>query len=588
VATADPVASKEGSGAITSSEIEAQLQRILLSPDFDVPERARRFLNYVVIEALSGRADHIKAYTIAVEVFGRDASFDPQSDPIVRIEAGQVRRGLERYYLKAGSSDPVVITIPKGSYAPAFSPRTKEQPSDSGEPISPSKTTKILRARFLALMAFAAVVLLLITLAALQWLVFPRNTAISASDLADSGPNVPKLLVEPFQDDTGTADGQIIANGLTEELIGKLARFKELIVVLLDPHRPDSTALAARNDSAMRYSLAGSVRLEGDVIRVSARLVDRTDGSILWTNSYDGSRRVGHLLDVEGEIAGDVATALGQPYGIIFKADAARTSEHPPAEWDAYACTLAYYAYRTVLDQPKNASVKQCLERAVQRFPSYATAWALLSLIYIDDLRFGYRINPAAASAPLDQAINAARRAVSLDPNNTRAMQALMLSLFFNNEVDAALKVGEQAVALNPNDMELVGEYGMRLALSGEWSRGCGLIERALERVPAPLGFHDLALAVCSYMQSDYQKAAFWVRKADLEKNPIYHFVAAAIDGELGDAAAGERERQWILANSPELLRTLRRQLEMRLKTPRDQEHFLEGLKRAGFVLPES
>ena len=103
-----------------------------------------------------------------------------------------------------------------------------------------------------------------------------------------------------------------------------------------------------------------------------------------------------------------------------------------------------------------------------------------------------------------------------------------MLSLFFKNEVDEALKVGERAVALNPNDTELVGEYGMRLALSGEWPRGCPLIEQAAERNPAPLGFYDVALALCSYMQRDYQKAEFWIRKADIEKNPLYHFVAAS------------------------------------------------------------
>ena len=337
----------------------------------------------------------------------------------------------------------------------------------------------------------------------------------------------------------------------------------------------------------MRYALAGSVRVEGDAIRLSAHLIDRTNGSILWAKTYDGSRRVRPLLDMEADVARDVATALGQPYGIIFKADAARAPQGPPEEWEAYACTLAYYSYRMVLDQPTHASVKQCLERAVERFPSYATAWALLSLMNIDELRFRYRIN-ATAPSPLDQAIDAARRAVALDPTNARAMQAQMLSLFFNDEVDAALKVGERAVALNPNDTELVGEYGMRLALSGDWPRGCALIEQALERIPAPLGFGDLALAVCSYMQGDYQKAAFWVRKADLEKNPLYHFVAAAIYGQLGDATAAERERQWILANAPGLLRDIRRELQMRIKAPRDQEHFLDGLKRAGFLPPES
>ena len=67
----------------------------------------------------------------------------------------------------------------------------------------------------------------------------------------------------------------------------------------------------------------------------------------------------------------------------------------------------------------------------------------------------------------------------------SRALQAQMLGFFFKNEVDAALRVGERAVALNPNDTELVGEYGMRLALSGDWMSGCPLIEQAHTRDPA-------------------------------------------------------------------------------------------------------
>jgi TolB-like protein len=558
------------SNAASSSEIRAELERILASPDFNVPERARAFLKYVVTETLSGRADRIKAYSVAVEVFGRGASFDPQSDPVVRIEAGRVRRALERYYLTAGSSDPIVITIPKGSYVPCFS----RLMGAGGQVLMESKpaaspASSWLRTRSLAMAALIAIAVVAATWAALS--VFPRRLEVGSSGIGVRGPNVPTLLIEPFQDLSGTSEGSTIAEGLTEEVVAKLASFKELVVVLIDPRRPDSSAVVI--NSATRYILDGSVRVEGDAIRLSARLVYRTSGSVLWAKSYDGTRRVRRLLDIEADIASDVAAALGQPYGIIFAADAARTPQRPPDEWEAYSCTLAYYSYRMVLDQPTHTSVKHCLERAVQHFPGYATAWALLSLMYLDELRFRYRINPTAPP-PLDQAIDAARRAVALDPTNTRAMQALMLSLFFKDEVDAALKVGERAVALNPNDTELLGEYGMRLALSGEWPRGCSLIEQALERIPAPLGFDDLALAVCSYMQGDYQKAVFWVRKADLEKNPIYHFVAAAIYGQLGDATEAERERQWILANAPGLLGNIRRELQMRIKAPRDQDHF--------------
>jgi tetratricopeptide (TPR) repeat protein len=90
----------------------------------------------------------------------------------------------------------------------------------------------------------------------------------------------------------------------------------------------------------------------------------------------------------------------------------------------------------------------------------------------------------------------------------------------------------------NPNDTELIAEYGMRLALSGEWVRGCPLIEQAHARNPSPQADYEVMLGLCSYMQGDYQKALFWIRRADLQKSPLYHFVAAAIYGQLGDASA--------------------------------------------------
>ena len=95
--------SAAGVGLDTDS-LREQLKRILASDCFDASRRNRLFLQYAVEETLEGRADRIKAYNIATTVFGRDERFDPQSDSIVRIEAGRLRRSLERYYLTAGVS----------------------------------------------------------------------------------------------------------------------------------------------------------------------------------------------------------------------------------------------------------------------------------------------------------------------------------------------------------------------------------------------------------------------------------------------------------------------------------------------------
>ena len=232
-----PQASK-APARLLQAKFEPNSNESCISPDFNVPERARTFLKYVVTETLAGRADRIKAYSIAVEVFGRGASFDPQSDPVVRIEAGRVRRAVERYYLTAGSSDPIIITIPKGSYVPAFS-----RGHVSAEPKSaPYPTPSWLRAHSLALSTFALIVVAVATWAAFQWPVFPRRFEVSSPGIDARGPNIPKLLVEPFQNVTGTADGATIAIGLTEEVVGKLSQFQG---PCCSSHRPAQARLGS-------------------------------------------------------------------------------------------------------------------------------------------------------------------------------------------------------------------------------------------------------------------------------------------------------------------------------------------------------
>src|SRR5215212_115510 len=107
----------------SAEDVRAELERLLASPDLDLPPRGRKFLRYIVDETLAGRAERIKAYTVGTDVFERDSSFDAQSDPVVRIEAGRLRRALEHYYLVPGLSDPVVIDVPKGAYVPRFTLR---------------------------------------------------------------------------------------------------------------------------------------------------------------------------------------------------------------------------------------------------------------------------------------------------------------------------------------------------------------------------------------------------------------------------------------------------------------------------------
>jgi TolB-like protein len=557
------------------------LRRILDSRDFDGSDRERQFLVYVCEEALAGRAERIKAFTVAVEVFGRNASFDPQNDPIVRVQAGHLRRTLERYYLGAGCNDPIRLTIPKGAYVPLFERAQESAPAPLAavapaqvptDAVVPVRSNATHRRRWVAA-AVAALALTLLSAAALGLRSRLTPTIQSA------GPAIPRLFVRPLEGAGGDATTVEIARGLTQEIAAQVSKFRDTVVIEASSDRPLDT-----DEGAARYTLAGSVALSGNSFRLQTRLLDRESRAILWAATYVHELDVGKLLEAQSDIARQVATALGQPYGAIFQADTSRRIESPPDDWEAYACTLRYYAYRANLDPTTYPSVRKCLERATERFPAYATAWALLSQIYIDEIRFRY---PAAEnSAPgsaLDRALASARRAVQLDPFNVRGLQAEMFALYFNGDVDAALKVGAEALAINPNDTELAGEYGYRLALSGQWERGCPLVRTARERNPGPLAYYESALALCAYMQGDFASAISWIRKTQAAENPNYHLIAAIIYGEAG-APEVAVEREWLGAHAPKLIGNLRAEISQRVRRTEDVERFLGSLRKAGLT----
>jgi tetratricopeptide (TPR) repeat protein len=305
-----------------------------------------------------------------------------------------------------------------------------------------------------------------------------------------------------------------------------------------------------------------------------------------WSIAFRAGKYVG-IVEAQTDIARNVATSLAQTYGVIFQADANLHVDNPPDDWAAYSCTLAFYAYRVDLDPETRSSVRTCLEKAAARFPNYATAWGLLSLIYIDDYRFEFPADRASSAAALERALAAARRAVELDPVNIRGRQAEMLALFFNKEIDAALKVGKQTLTINPNDTELMGEYGKRLALSGNWHDGCQLVAEARQRNPSSSAYYESDLALCAYFSGDYPQAAMWIKKSPAPANPLYHLIAAAVFGEGGYKIEADRERAWLNQNQPDLVKNMRQVVSTRLARSEDVEFFVGSLRKAGLDIAD-
>jgi len=103
-----------------ADEVRSALDRAVASEVFRGSPQLVAFLRYVVEATLRGEAERIKGYTIALEAFGRDETFDPQTDPIVRVEAARLRRAINRYYAGAGSREAIQIELPLGNYVPMF------------------------------------------------------------------------------------------------------------------------------------------------------------------------------------------------------------------------------------------------------------------------------------------------------------------------------------------------------------------------------------------------------------------------------------------------------------------------------------
>jgi hypothetical protein len=110
----------DDSQAPDPSAVRAGLDRVVASRPFDTSPKLTSFLRFVVESTLAGRGIRLKGYTIGVEALGRSANFDPQIDPIVRVEAIRLRAALARYYAGAGSHDPVIIEMPRGHYVAHF------------------------------------------------------------------------------------------------------------------------------------------------------------------------------------------------------------------------------------------------------------------------------------------------------------------------------------------------------------------------------------------------------------------------------------------------------------------------------------
>ncbi len=461
-------------------EIREQLNRILSSHTFRSAEREKALLRYVVDLTIDGRGAELKEFKIGVEAFERGERFDPRRDTIVRTEARNVRRRLARYYEEEGHGDPIRIELPKGGYAPQFVESPLNDPAVIPEPqaavadaskvdASPVHAPKLKRWWVVGLAGAAMIV----AIAAL-WAngpSFSRSRAVDAASIA----------VLPFQDLSGGRDkeGEILSDGLTEELIESLARIPHLRVVArasVFSYRGRAAAVDIRKagrEMSVRNILEGSIRISNGRVRIVAQLEDTTNGYQLWSQSFD--RKFDDLLAVQDQIS----TAIMQSLGVQLTGAAnLKTGASPsPAAYQDFLQGLYF------LNQSTAENIRTSIhyfDRAVASDPGFAPAYSGLAAGYAAIV--GYTSTPSQEVIPQIRA--AATKALQLDDTLGEAHLFLARADTYEDNWAEAGKEYWRALELSPGSAAVHRYYGDYLLRTGHLEEALAEGRIALELDP--------------------------------------------------------------------------------------------------------
>ena len=341
-----------------------QLDRLLASATFRQVDRLKRFLSFIVLEALDGRSDQLKEYVIGVQVFGKDASFDPRADPIVRVQARRLRARLDRYYREEGGADGLVIDLPKGGYAPTFKGRD------------------------------------------------PAATGRRSIGSTLAGQNT--IAVLPFADHSPARELDYFCQGLREEIIHRLAKLEPLRVVACASADPAQAAAGGEPPHAAML-VTGGVRKSGDQLRVTLHLLDDATASYLWSESIDGS--AADVFAAQDAVAEALVRKL-EPRLL----DSGRRAPRRPGE--NLAARNLYVQGRYHLNQRTDESLHKAVdffERAIVEDAQFALAHSGLADAHSLLAHYGVR-QPVLAWA---RAASSAATAVMLDGRSVEAHTSL-------------------------------------------------------------------------------------------------------------------------------------------------------------------
>jgi adenylate cyclase len=432
------------------------------------------------------------------------------------------------------------------------------------------------------LAAVAAAILVMGTLAVGLWSFYLRPSpppveVSSVEKMADSLLDKPSIAVLPFKNLSGNPEQEYFSDGITNDIITDLSKFRELFVIASNSvftykGKPVKAQEVSRK-LGVRYVLEGSVQKASERVRVNAQLIDATTGHHLWAERYD--RDLKDLFVVQDEIVQMIVGTLAVK---LTRLEQDRAFAKPTSNLEAYDYVLRGWEYQSRYTPSANFEARQMFQRAIELDPRYASAYVGLGKTNRDAYLHGWTEFPGQA---LEQAHDLAQKALSLDESNAAA-HALLGDVYSRwGQYDLAIRELEWAIELNPNDWKSYVDRGRVILWSSRPDEAIQSLETASRFNPNMNATLLVPLGLAYYLKGRYDES---IRTAERgvgqERDHVWsHMVLAAAYAQSGRSEDAARAAATVLRLHPFFEVD---SFGNTFRNPADRASIAEGLHKAG------
>ncbi len=413
------------------------------------------------------------------------------------------------------------------------------------------------------------------------------DTALEQATENPPLPDGPSVAVLPFENKSGDPGQSYFSDGLTENIIAGLTRFREILVIgvksilVVRDHADDLRKIG--RTLGVAHIVEGSVRKAGERVRVTAQLIDAATGQRLWADHYD--RDLDDIFAVQDEITDIVVgTLAGQIEHLEICRAAKKTSKNPVA----YDCLLRGRQCLNRYTKDGELEARRHFERALELDARYAAAYAGMSISYIHEYEANWSEAPDEA---LDRAYSLAQKAITLDDADSTARYAIANSYFYRGQHELAKAHIDKALELNPNDYHNICQKGFILAVSDRPSESISCSVAAMRLNPLVPDNCLFAIGMAEYVAGRYEEAlaAFGKMKGWGLHRPAWIAACYAQLGREEQAKASAAEVLELAPDDPttpdedDIERWRAYWLRLfKFEDPNDQLKYFEGLRKAG------